>query len=446
MTRVRSALLALVGVVLLGTACAPTTVVVPKSASPTATATVGTTLGTSNVCPLHGADPSTCFTPHSLREAYGMQALVDQGDTGKGVTVVVVVSYGNPNLQQDLDAFSRMYGLPALQVPVYSPLGAKPSDPGNADIPLWGLETELDVESIHAMAPGAGIVVVTSPVDETESTIGLPQFMQIEQYAVQHHLGQVFSQSWAASEATLTDSASQQFVKTYDAFYQQITTQDGITVLAGSGDNGATDCATISCAVPGQGPDPAKLATTPTVNFPASSPWVVAVGGTSLGRTAQSYTETAWQGSGGGVSKFETQPAFQQGLPSAVQSVLHGHRGLPDVAANADPGTSMAYLLDGQWTQIGGTSEATPLWAGIVAVADQVAGHPLGLITPGLYKLGLSATAAQDYRDITSGDNSNTSAPKPVQGYQAGAGWDEVTGWGAPLADHFIPDLIAALG
>lgn len=441
--RARSSLFALVGVLLVATACGSTTIV--TTGSPTAT-TTGTPLGTSDTCPIRGADPSTCFTPHSLREAYGVQALTDQGKTGKGVTVVVVVSYGSPNLQQDVDTFSRTYGLPPIQVRVISPLGAQPSDPGNADIPLWGLETELDVESIHAIAPDAGIVVLTSPVDETEGTIGLTQFMQLEQYAVDHHLGQVISQSWAASEATFTDSASQQFLKSYNDFYQQITTQDGITVLSGTGDNGATDCATLNCVIPGQGVDSSKLATTPTVNFPASSPWVLAVGGTSLSRNGQTFDETAWQGSGGGVSKFFTQPAYQQSLPASAQTLLHGHRGLPDIAANADPATGMAYVLEGQWEQIGGTSAATPLCAGIMAIADQMAGHPLGLVNPGIYKLGASATAAQDFRDITSGSNDNVDGPKPVQGFDAVAGWDGVTGWGAPQADHFIPDLIAALG
>lgn len=436
------ALIGLLGILLLATACS-TTSILPATKTPTATSN-GT--GASDACPIPGVDASMCFTPHSLREAYGVQALTEQGKTGKGVTVVVIVSYGSPSLQQDVDTFSSKYGLPPAHIQVVSPLGAQPSDPGNKDIFLWGLETELDVETIHAIAPDAGIVVMTSPVDETEGTIGLPQFMQLEQYAVDHHLGQVFSQSWAASEATLADSAGQQLLKTYNDFYQKITTQDGITVLSGTGDSGATDCAVISCVIPGEGPDPSKLATTPTVNFPASSPWVVAVGGTSLVRSGQTFTETAWQGSGGGVSKFFARPDYQQGLPAAVQTTLNGKRGLPDIAANADPSTSMAYYFDGQWVQIGGTSAATPLCAGIIAIANQVAGHPLGQINPALYKLGASATAAQDFRDITSGDNSNPQAPQPVQGFPAVAGWDPVTGWGTPQADHFIPDLIAALG
>ena len=438
--RVRLSVFALVGVLLMATACSTTSIVTRTTPSAS-----GGPIGASDTCPIQGADPATCFTPHSLRVAYGVQALTDQGKTGKGVTVVVVVSYGSPTMQQDLDVFSRTYGLPALHVPIYSPLGDQPSDPTNPDIALWGLETELDVESIHAIAPDAGIVVMTSPVDETEGTIGLPQFMQLEQYVAQHHLGQVISQSWAASEATLADSTGQQFVKTFNDFYQQITTQDGITVLSGTGDSGATDCAVLDCITPGAGINPAKLADTPTVNFPASSPWVVAVGGTSLSRTGQSFDESAWQGSGGGVSKLFARPAYQQNLPASAQSILNGQRGLPDIAANADPATGMAYYLAGQWAQIGGTSAATPIMAGMIAIADQIAGHPLGHINSAVYKLGLSSTAAQDFRDITQGDNSNSEGPTPVQGFDAVPGWDAVTGWGAPQADHFIPDLIAAL-
>jgi len=105
----------------------------------------------------------------------------------------------------------------------------------------------------------------------------------------------------------------------------------------------------------------------------------------------------------------------------------------------------MAFYFDGQWVQTGGTSASTPLWAGILAMTNQMAGHPLGFINPGIYKLGISTNAQRDFRDITSGDNSVHRGNIQVQGFQAGAGWDGVTGWGAPLASQFIPDLIAAL-
>jgi len=356
--------------------------------------------------------------------------------TGKGQTVIDIVSYGSPTLQQDMDVFDNQFGLPPVTIRVFSPLGTVPFKANNKDMIGWAAETELDVQIIHAIAPGAGIVVMTSPVDETEGTIGLPEFLKLEQYAVAHHLGFIFSQSYVASEATLADRTGQQLVKMYSNFYKQIITQEGFTVVSGSGDNGATDWGNIAAT---------KLAPTPTVNFPADVPWVTAVGGTNLVRAASGYDETAWPGSGGGLSKFFSEPTFQQGMPQAAQSLLAGHRGLPDIAADANPDTGMAFYFDGQWVQTGGTSASTPLWAGILAMTNQMAGHPLGFINPGIYKLGISTNAQRDFRDITSGDNSVHQGNIQVQGFQAGAGWDGVTGWGAPLASQFIPDLIAAL-
>jgi subtilase family serine protease len=376
-----------------------------------------------------------CFTPDRLRAAYDLLPLIARGATGAGVTVVDVVSFGSPTLQQDLDAFDRTTGLPPLRVQVVAPLGTVPYDPNNGDMALWGLETDLDVEVIHAIAPGASIVVLTSPVDETEGTVGLPQFLQLEQYALGHHLGQVISQSWSVSEATLTDAPGQKEIQDFTEFYQQATAQ-GVTILSGSGDHGATDYADVGMT---------RLASSPTVNFPADVPTVTAVGGTTLVKNGGTYLETAWPSSGGGVSQFFAEPAFQQGLPQPARQLLGGHRGLPDVAADADPQTSLLIYTNGRWRLGGGTSASTPLWAGIIAIADQVAGHPLGNINPGLYTLGMSASYGHDFRDITSGDNSINTSLLQVQGFQAVPEWDAVTGWGAPLTSHLIPDLIAAL-
>src|SRR6266566_265085 len=145
---------------------------------------------TTDPCPSVLGRSMNCYTPHALRVAYGLEALTEQGFTGKGQTVVDIVSFGSPTLQQDMDVFDRQFGLPPITIKVLSPLGTKAFDPTNQDMIGWGAETELDVQIIHAMAPGAGIVVLTSPVDETEGTIGLPEFLQLEQYAVSHQLGQ----------------------------------------------------------------------------------------------------------------------------------------------------------------------------------------------------------------------------------------------------------------
>ena len=413
--------------------------------SPFPSVTADTTIPTGptptqdDTCPspdLNRGNGLTCLTPHQMRVAFGIEPLIEQGYTGKGQTIIDIVSYGSPTLQQDMDVFDRQFGLPPIKIQIVAPLGTVPYDPNNKDMGGWAGETELDVQIMHAIAPAANIVVMTSPVDETEGTIGMPEFLKLEQYAVAHHLGQIFSQSYVASEVTLSNSAGQQLVKSYTDFYKQITTEQGFTIVSGSGDNGATDWANIAAT---------KLSPTRTVNFPADVPWVTAVGGTSLLHVGNSYNEVAWSGSGGGTSKFFSEPDFQRGMPSSVQSLLAGQRGIPDIAADANPDTGMAFYFDGQWNQTGGTSASTPFWTAIVAIANQMAGHPLGFINPALYKLAASAHAQQDFRDVTAGNNNVNTGTVQVQGFEAASGWDAVTGWGSPQASQFIPDLIATL-
>lgn len=362
---------------------------------------------------------------------------MQRGYTGKGQTIVDIVSFGSPTLQQDMDTFDSQFGLPPITIQVLSPIGTVPFDPANKDMQGWAGETELDVQIIHAIAPGASIVVLTSPVSETEGTIGLPQFLQLEQYALSHHLGTIFSQSWGASEVTLKDSAGQKELQQWDAFYKQATTQQGITFFGSSGDNGATDYTDLQAT---------KLSTTPTTSFPTDEPWVTSTGGTALQRQpgTSTFTESAWNGSGGGFSAFYSEPSFQQTLPSSVQQELKNRRGVPDVAADADPNTGLAVYIGG-WTLAGGTSAAAPLWSAITAIANQMAGHPLGFLNPALYKLAASSTYSRDFRDITNGNNSTPVNGKLVQGYNAAPGWDPITGLGSPNAQNLIPDLIAAM-
>lgn len=388
-----------------------------------------------DTCPAVLSHIPTCQTPHAMRVAYGMEGLIEHGMTGKGQTVIDIVSFGSPTLQKDLDSFDRQFGLPSTKVQVLSPIGSVPFNPANSDMNSWATETTLDVELIHTMAPGANIVVLTSPVDETEGTIGLPQFLQLERYAVDHHLGQIFSQSYVASETTLNNPAGHALVQTYTDFYKRITTQEGWTVLTGSGDHGATDYIDLAST---------KFSPTPIVNFPADVPWVTAVGGTTLISTGQKINETAWNGSGGGFSAFFSTPDYQRGLPANLQSQAHGQRGIPDIAANADPLSAMAIFVNGQWQQVGGTSAATPTWAGIIAVANQMAGHPLGFLNPTLYRLATSSKAAGAFRDITSGNNSFNQGKLAVRGFSAAPGWDAVTGWGAPNGEKLLPALIEA--
>ncbi|GAC1359150.1 MAG: hypothetical protein NVSMB38_42660 [Ktedonobacteraceae bacterium] len=371
-----------------------------------------------------------------MRVAYGVEPLIQRGFTGKGQTVIDIVSFGSPTLQTDVDAFSRQFSLPHVNVQVIAPLNEKEYDP-NGDKPGWGSETTLDVEMIHAMAPDAGIVVLVSPVAETEGTVGLPEFRQLTQYAIDHHLGTIVSQSWGASEVTLQDQAGQQEIQRWDTLYQQATTKQGFTFLAASGDHGATDFT-----------DPAGkvLSKTATSSFANDDPWVTSVGGTTLTRTGATASEQVWNtpgdgAGGGGYSKFFQEPSYQQTLPASVQSQLNNRRGVPDVAAAADPRTALAYYISDHWQLIGGTSASTPLWAGIIADANQMAGHPLGFINPGLYKVAMSNNYSQDFHDITVGNNSYNG----VQGAPAIQGWDASSGLGSPNAEKLLPDLIAAL-
>ncbi|MBV9691021.1 MAG: S53 family peptidase [Ktedonobacteraceae bacterium] len=390
-----------------------------------------------DTCPrlAYSTADTICYTPYQLRIAYGVESLLERGFSGRGQTVVDIVSFGSPTLQQDMDVFDKQFGLPPINIQVIAPLGTKAFNPNDRNMLSWAEETELDVQIIHAIAPDAGIVVLTSPVAETEGTVGLPQFRQLEQYTLDHHLGSIVSQSWGASELTLQDAAGQEELQKWNAFYQQATTKRGMTYLSASGDKGATDFVDM------QGETLASVATT---SFPADEPWVTSVGGTTLLREGNTTREIVWNGpsgaSGGGFSRFFSTPSYQQSLPAAVQNQLNRRRGVPDVAAVADPSSEMAIYVDGSWGLIGGTSASAPLWAGVIAIANQMAGHPLGFLNPALYKIARSRAYAQDFHDITSGDTTN--ATTGVQGYPAVAGWDASTGLGSPNAENLIPDLI----
>jgi subtilase family serine protease len=386
-----------------------------------------------------------CITPQLMREAYGINSFIQRGFTGKGQTVIDVVSFGSPTLQQDMDIFDQTFNLPPINLRVISPLNNIPKQGSSKDQQGWAEETELDVQVIHAIAPGANIIVLQSPVSETEGIVGLPEYRQLEQYIIDHNLGYIVSQSWGASELTLQDSQGRQELQRWENLFKQGTLKHHITYFSSSGDNGATD------AIDANG----DLAKVPTTSFAPDSPWVTSVGGTSLHivsstRTGVSVLETAWSdhgdssGSGGGFSRFYQMPSYQKKLPVATQRQFKNRRGVPDVSADADPETGLAIYEQGQWTLGGGTSASAPVWAAIAAIANQVAGHPLGFIDPGLYKLAASRrTYNRDFHEITQGNNTNQEAG--VKGYSAVPGWNAVTGLGSPNAVNLIPDLIAAM-
>lgn len=382
------------------------------------------------------------YGPRELRQAYQVNALLQQGMTGKGQTIIDMVCFGSPTVQSDLDAYSTHYSLPHVLVQVVEPLGPTPppTDATTSQFEAgWAGETSLDVELYHALAPDAQIVVLAVPVCAPEGIVGLPESRQALQYALDHHLGNIVAVSGGTSEKTLQDQAARDELRLWDALLQSSTTQQGVTYLISSGDNGATDFTDQQATV---------LADTPTSSFPADSPWVTSVGGTSLTFQGATSRESTWNtggnggATGGGFSAFYPQPSYQNSLPTSTQQLSQGHRGLPDVAAVADPATGVSVMLGGIWHQhVGGTSIAAPIWAGIIAIADQAAGKPLGFINPALYRIGLSARAAQDFHDVTVGNNSIAGAVT-VTGFQATPGWDPVTGWGTPDVANLIPDLI----
>jgi subtilase family serine protease len=369
-----------------------------------------------------------CYSPQEIRRAYGIDAFLAHGDDGAGQSIVIMDSFGSPTITSDLKTFDQGYGLPAPpSFKIYAPLGTVPFNPSNGDMVSWAVETTLDVEWAHAVAPAASINLVTSPVDETQGVQGMPQFLTLEKFAVAHHLGTVISQSWGTTEQTLfTTTAGRAVLNNFESFYRSMA-KDGITVLASAGDTGTAN------------PDvQGNIYPYPTIEYPAGSPWVTAVGGTELFASIHGdyQGEVAWNdggiGTGGGVSHFIAEPSWQRGLPAGVQQVLNGHRGIPDVAYNADETTAIVIYLSFQgagYYTIAGTSEGAPQWAGIVADASQASGHPLGYLNPTLYRLGTSGALASVLHDITFGHNGGIDG---IPGFRAHPGWDLTTGWGTP--------------
>ncbi|GCE19812.1 S53 family peptidase [Dictyobacter kobayashii] len=399
-----------------------------------------------------------CYGPHQMQNIYNITPLLTAGYTGKGQTIVIIDSYGSPTITQDLKTFDAGFGIPDPPgFKILAPLGVHTFNDSVADDDSWALETTLDVEWAHAIAPAANIVLLTSPVDESQGIQGLPEFLQLEQYALNNHLGNIISQSWGTAENTLFYNAgipTKGYMRSnammynsnmlmfdkFNTLYQQAAAQH-VTVFATSGDYGtANDVVTQDNVFP-----------SPTVLFPASSPYVTTVGGTQLQtNTDGSYRgEVAWDvapyvATGGGISQHYEEPSYQTStLPTAMQQQLHGHRGVPDIAYNASAGSSVLMYMSFRgastkgYYNVGGTSEGAPQWAGITAIADQYAGRSLGFLNPALYSLANSPAYAQDFHDITQGNNGLYGVP----GYNAGTGWDLLTGWGSPNVTNLVHDL-----
>jgi len=377
-----------------------------------------------------------CYSPQQLRNAYGLAALLSSGYSGAGQTIVIIESFGSPTAEADLRTFDAAYNLPdPPSFRVMAPLGTVPFDPTNNDQVAWAIETSLDVQWAHSMAPGANIIVLTSPVDETQGIQGLPEFLELEKYALEHHLGNIISQSWGTAENTLFTPTGAKLMHDFESVYEVAAAQN-VTVLAGAGDSGSSNVDVNGNIYP-----------FPTVLFPASSPLVVAVGGTTLEADSAGFfeSETVWNdtngATGGGISQYFAQPVYQRALPSSVQMQLAGFRGIPDVVFNADPVFVYVGIFsdpeDDGFYAVGGTSESTPAWAGIVAVANQLAGRPVGFVNPTLYLAGAAGEQAYFFHDVKTGNNAENGVP----GYDATVGWDLASGWGSPSLVNLIWEM-----
>jgi subtilase family serine protease len=402
-----------------------------------------------------------CYVPAQVQTAYDEQSLFNSGITGAGQTIAIVDAFGSPTIQADLATFDATFNLPAPpSFKIIQPAGKVPAwDPTDANGDVgWAGETTLDVEWAHTIAPGANILLVETPVDETEGTAGFPQIVKAENYVINHHLGQVISQSFGATEPTFPSAAS--ILALRSAYFNAL--KNHVTVLAATGDAGATDDSNAAGTL---------LYTHRAVDWPASDPLVTAVGGTQLSLLStgqRTQADRVWNDStndalnnafsgdpdpsalatGGGLSTVFARPSYQD----SVAGVVGQQRGTPDIAmSGACSGLVNTYQsFAGEpagWYVDCGTSEATPMFAGIVALADQVAGHSLGLINPALY--AMSAAHAPGLVDVTAGNNS-VSFLQPnlvtVKGYAAGPGYDLASGVGTVDAALFVPELAQAAG
>ncbi len=380
-----------------------------------------------------------CYAPAPIRAAYDVPSALD----GAGQTIVIVDAFGSPTIERDLKAFDQAFGIPdPPSFTILCPAGCPTFSPNDTyhDEVGWSVETSLDVEWSHAIAPGANIVLVVAPTSSGSA------INPAEAKAIALYPGSIMSQSFGVPEFTVRGNNAQilQAEKNYAA-----ATAANITLLASAGDSGATN---------GTG------ATFANAGFPSSDPLNTAVGGTMgnpypfglvAGDAASGFGyggEQVWNegppiiaqsvATGGAPSLFFPAPAFQSGLGFRM-------RATPDVSYNAaiDGGVLVAWSAispAGSFFIVGGTSAGSPQWAGIVALANQYAGRSLGFLNDALYSLRTNATKyPKDFHDITVGNNQLGGT---TVGFAAGTGWDDATGLGTPDVANLIPDLVAAAG
>jgi subtilase family serine protease len=397
-----------------------------------------------------GAPPVTAtgYTPRQLEAAYGILPLLEHGTDGRGETVVLP-ELAEPQfplrasyIRRDLAQFDKLFDLPAARVRVVSTLAP------SASPWLANGEEVLDTEMVHAIAPGAAIVellVKGTSLDNVANAVAA----SVSALWLGTSLGGVISIS-AAGQTGGEHCDTHAEVAALHAALRNAANHH-VTVVAASGDVGAVGepCQVFKGLIGGTF-HPVKEA-----NLPASDPLVLAAGGTTLAashKTGAYIGESAWglpfgdpgsqfQASGGGLSRVFARPSYQGHIPG-----LGAYRGVPDVAATAAPHTALAVITStggGKYTieGHGGTSASAPLWAGLIALADQHAGRHLGFVNAAVYRIGRSARYHQAFHDVTAGSNAVRFPPRTISGYHAAPGWDPVTGWGSPNASVLIPLL-----
>ncbi len=344
------------------------------------------------------------YSPPTVGAAYAFPTA--RGAAGQSIGVLEL---GGGYALSDLTQFFQALGLPVPTVSAVAVDGATNAPTGDPDGPDG--EVELDLEIAGALAPGANLVAYFAPNTDQGFLDGLSAAVHDTTYRPM-----VVSVSWGGPESSWTAQA----MEALNSVLEDAATM-GITVTVAAGDDGATD-----------GSSGGAL----EVDFPASSPYALACGGTRLTLSGTSITsETVWndlaQGegaTGGGVSQQFGVPSYQAGASVPPSPAGQPGRGVPDVAGDADPATGFSVWIDGAASVIGGTSAVAPLWAALVALLNAALGAPVGFLNPRLYTAGVAAT----FHDITVGNN---------DGYEAGPGWDPCTGLGSPDGTRLLGAL-----
>ncbi|MGO9489714.1 MAG: S8 family serine peptidase [Solirubrobacteraceae bacterium] len=380
-----------------------------------------------------------CYQPKQIEKAYNLPELYAQGDEGQGQTIVIVDSFGSPTAEHDLSKFDKIFKLPEPpSFKIIQPAGAvRPFEKDNVEMAGWAFETDLDIEYSHAIAPKADILLVETPEEETEGVQGFPQIVAAENYVIEHHLGEVISQSFSATEESFPSHAA---IFALRSAYENAATH-GVTVLDAAGDEGTAGVNQNE-----------EFLRHRAASWPATDPLVTGIGGTMLHLNEageRTSPDTVWDdipygidaSGGGGPSHVFELPAFQK----LVDTHSGDRRATPDISMSAAVNGGVL-VLTGYKTEVpeepapntltivGGTSEATPLFSGVIALADQIAGHSLGDINQRLYELDSSPFSG--IVDITEGENpyvvlgENEQPLFTVPGYQAKKGYDMASGLG----------------